>query len=155
MKKSEVGKVVPNFTLPATGNKNISLKDFKGKKLVIYFYPKDNTPGCTQESKDFRDKIRSFSQHNAKVIGISRDSVKSHEGFKDKKKLPFPLLSDSEEIACEIFDVIQKKSMFGKTFLGIQRSTFLIDEKSVLRKEWRKVKVSGHIEEVLSAVKEI
>ncbi len=155
MAKATLDKKVPDFTLPATGGKDISLSDFKGDKLVVYFYPKDNTPGCTMESKDFRDLARSFSRCGTKIVGVSRDSIKSHEKFKEGKKLPFPLLSDADEAACEIFDVIKQKTMFGRKVFGIQRSTFLIDGKGYLRKEWRKVKVSGHAEEVLAAAKEL
>ena len=155
MAKATIGKKIPDFTLPATGDKDISLSDYKGDKLVIYFYPKDNTPGCTQESADFRDMIRRFSRCGTKVVGISRDSVKSHEKFKEGKKLPFPLLSDKDEVVCKIFDVIKEKTMFGRKVFGIQRSTFLIDAKGYLRKEWRKVKVPGHAEEVLEAAKEL
>ena len=146
-----VGKKVPNFKLSATGGKEISLSDFKGSKLVIYFYPKDNTPGCTMESKDFKSKASSFEKHNIKIVGVSRDSISSHERFKDKYKFPFELLSDNEEKLCTLFDVIKQKSMFGKKVRGIQRSTFLIDEKGVLRQEWRKVKVINHVNEVLEA----
>lgn len=150
-----IGKKVPSFTLPATGDCDISLSDFKGKKLVLYFYPKDNTPGCTKESEGFRDNIRKFTNCGTQVIGVSRDSIKSHENFKTKKELPFPLISDEDEVLCDIFAVVKSKSMYGRTFLGIERSTFLIDEKSVLRKEWRKVKVTGHVDEVLEAAKSL
>lgn len=155
MAKAILNKKIPDFTLAATSDKDISLSDFKGNKLVIYFYPKDNTPGCTMESKDFRDKARSFSRCGTKIIGISRDSIKSHEKFKEGKKLPFPLLSDADEVVCKIFDVIKQKTMFGRKVFGIQRSTFLIDDKGYLRKEWRKVKVSGHVDEVLTAAKQL
>ena len=151
MTKVVVGKKVPDFKLPATGGNEIGLSDFKGSKLVIYFYPRDNTPGCTKESNDFKSKVRSFAEHNIKIVGVSRDSVSSHEKFKDKYKFPFDLLSDDEEKLCTLFDVIKQKSMFGKKVRGIQRSTFLIDEKGVLRQEWRKVKVSNHVNEVLEA----
>ena len=133
----------------------MSLSDFAGGKLIIYFYPKDNTPGCTRESMDFRDKIRSFSRCGTKVVGISRDSVKSHEGFKKRKQLPFPLLSDADEVACKIFDVIKIKNLYGLKVRGIERSTFLIDEKGRLRREWRKVRVKGHVEETLAAAREL
>ena len=151
MTKVVVGKKVPDFTLSATGGKEISLSDFKGSKLVIYFYPKDNTPGCTMESKDFKNKASKFEKHNIKIVGVSRDSISSHERFKDKYKFPFDLISDNEEKLCALFDVVKQKSMFGKKVRGIQRSTFLIDEKGVLRQEWRKVKVINHANEVLEA----
>ena len=151
MTKVVVGKKVPDFKLLATGGNEISLSDFKGYKLVIYFYPKDNTPGCTIESKDFKSKAHRFAEHNIKILGVSRDSIASHEKFKGKYDFPFDLLSDSDEKLCTLFDVIKQKSMFGKKVRGIQRSTFLIDEKGVLRQEWRKVKVINHVNEVLEA----
>ena len=153
MSKAIIGKKVPDFELPSTGGGTFSLSGFKGYRVVLYFYPKDNTPGCTREGQDFRDKIAAFSRNKTKVFGISRDSLKSHEKFKAKQKFPFELLSDVDERACRLFDVIKKKSMFGKTALGISRSTFLIDEQGVLRSEWRKVKVAGHVEEVLAATR--
>jgi len=149
----ELGKKVKNFTIAATGNKDISLNDFKGKKLVLYFYPRDSTPGCTTEGQDFRDAKARFTRQNTVVLGVSRDSIKSHENFSAKQKFNFDLLSDSEEVLCNQFDVIKMKNMYGKKSLGVERSTFLIDEKGVLRHEWRKVKVKGHIEEVLAAAK--
>lgn len=155
MSQVKVGKNVPDFKLPATGDQEISLKDLKGHKLVLYFYPKDNTPGCTTEGQDFRDNMRKFIGHNAVILGVSRDSIKSHEKFKDKQCFPFELLSDSEEKLCRMFDVLKEKNMYGKKVMGIERSTFLIDETGVLRQEWRKVKVDGHVEEVLEAVKSL
>ena len=122
---------------------------------MLYFYPKDNTPGCTNESKDFRDLHRRFRRRNTRVFGISRDSLKSHENFKAKQELPFELISDPDEELCRLFDVIKEKNMYGRKVMGIERSTFLIDEKGVLRQEWRKVKVKGHAEEVLAAVAEL
>jgi peroxiredoxin Q/BCP len=153
MSKASLGKPVPDFTLPATGGKDISLSDFRGKNVVIYFYPKDSTPGCTTEGQDFRDSIHTFRRRNTVILGISRDSIKSHEKFKAKQEFPFELLSDAEEQACRLFDVIKEKNMYGRKVLGIERSTFLIDAEGVLRREWRKVTVSGHVEEVLEAVK--
>jgi len=147
------GKKVKNFSLPATGDKTIRLSDYKGKKVVLYFYPKDSTPGCTTEGQDFRDAKARFSRQNAIVFGVSRDSLKSHENFKSKQKFNFDLISDEDEVLCTQFDVIKMKNMYGKKVRGIERSTFLIDEKGVLRQEWRKVKVKDHIEEVLAAVK--
>ena len=152
--KIKVGKKVPAFSLPSTGNKILKLSDLKGKNIIIYFYPKDATPGCTIEGQNFRDNIRKFSSRNTIVLGVSRDKINSHEKFKKNQKFPFDLLSDEDETLCKIFDVIKEKNMYGKKFIGIERSTFLIDEKGILRKEWRKVKVKGHVEEVLTALKE-
>ena len=151
----ETGKKEKNFKLPATGSKEISLDDFKGKNVVLYFYPKDSTPGCTTEGQDFRDAKARFTRQNTVIIGVSRDSLKSHENFKAKQKFNFDLLSDAEEKLCNQFDVIKMKNMYGKQVRGIERSTFLIDEKGVLRHEWRKVKVKGHVDEVLDAVKSL
>ena len=153
--KIKVGKKVPVFSLPSTGNKILKLSDLKGKNIVIYFYPKDATPGCTIEGQNFRDNIRKFSSRNTIVLGVSRDKINSHEKFKKNQKFPFDLLSDEDETLCKIFDVIKEKNMYGKKFIGIERSTFLIDEKGILRKEWRKVKVKDHVEEVLTVLKEI
>ena len=149
----EPGKIVKNFKIAATGNKDISLNDFKGKKLVLYFYPRDSTPGCTTEGQDFRDAKGQFTRQNTVILGVSRDSIKSHENFIAKQKFNFDLLSDADEALCKQFDVIKMKNMYGKKSLGVERSTFLIDEKGVLRQEWRKVKVKGHVEEVLAATK--
>ena len=150
-----IGKKVPAFTLPATGDKEISLADCKGKNLVLYFYPKDNTSGCTTEGQNFRDKINTFRRRKTIILGVSRDSLKSHENFKAKQKFPFDLLSDSEEKLCKIFDVIKEKNMYGRKVMGVERSTFLIDDNGVLRREWRKVKVPGHVDEVLEAIKDL
>lgn len=147
-----LGQAVPDFQLPATGDKTLALADFRGKRLILYFYPKDNTPGCTQEGQAFRDLSGQFEQANAVILGVSRDSVKMHEGFKAKQCFPFDLLADQDETLCQLFDVIKMKNMYGKQVRGIERSTFLIDEQGVLQKEWRKVKVKGHAEEVLQAV---
>jgi peroxiredoxin Q/BCP len=149
------GDKVPDVSLPATGGKDISLKGYKGKKLVIYFYPKDNTPGCTQEGQDFRDQYAGFVKAGAEILGISKDSVRSHENFAAKFDFPFPLLSDADGLACDAFDVIKEKSMYGKKYMGVERSTFLFDPKGQLAREWRGVKVKGHAEEVLEAVKEL
>jgi thioredoxin-dependent peroxiredoxin len=148
-----LNKVVPDFTSAATGGKAIQLKALRGKKVVLYFYPKDSTPGCTTEGQDFRDLHAKFKRAGAVVLGVSRDSLASHEKFKEKLKLPFDLLSDPDETLCKQFDVIQEKSLYGRRFLGVERSTFLIDDKGKLRREWRKVKVNGHAAEVLEAVK--
>ena len=147
-----VGKRVENFTLPATGDQNLSLSDFNGRNLVIYFYPKDNTPGCTREGQDFRDFYTQFESANTDILGVSRDSVRIHENFRNKHKFPFHLLSDSEELLCKQFDVIHEKKLYGRTYMGIERSTFLIDGEGVLQQEWRKVRVPGHVQAVLDAV---
>jgi peroxiredoxin Q/BCP len=153
--KVKTGAKVPDFSAPATGGETWRLKDAAGKKLVIYFYPKDMTSGCTRESQDFRDLQAAFRKAGAEIVGVSRDSVASHEKFTAKEKLPFPLLSDPDEQLCKLFDVIKEKSLYGKKYLGIERSTFLLDGKGVLRQEWRKVKVPGHAEEVLEATKSL
>jgi len=151
----EINKSIPDFEADSTGNTPFKLSDFIGKKVLIYFYPRDNTPGCTQEGKDFRDNIEQFSAFNTIIFGVSRDSVKVHEGFKAKQEFPFELLSDKEEKLCDLFDVIKMKNMYGKQVRGIERSTFLINEEGVLIYEWRKVKVKIHIEEVLQKLQEI
>ena len=150
-----IGKKVPNFELSATGEQTIKLSGLKGQKVVLYFYPKDSTPGCTTEGQNFRDQHSKFKRAGAVVLGISRDSIKSHEKFKEKQGFNFELLSDEKEELCNLFDVIKEKNMYGKKVMGIERSTFLIDEKGVLQKEWRKVKVPGHVDEVLQAVKDL
>jgi peroxiredoxin Q/BCP len=155
MPKISVGKPVPNFKLAATGEQTISLSGLKGKFVVLYFYPKDSTPGCTREGQDFRDLMPKFEALNTTILGVSRDSLKSHENFKSKQCFPFELLSDAEEKLCQQFDVIKDKVMYGKPVRGIERSTFLIDPAGVLRQEWRKLKVEGHAEEVLQAVKSL
>lgn len=153
MSKVKIGKAVPDFKLPATGDQTIRLSDFKGQNVVLYFYPKDSTPGCTLEGQHFRDNMRKFRNRNTVIFGVSRDSLKSHEKFKEKQCFPFDLLSDEDEKLCKLFDVIKEKNMYGKKVMGIERSTFLIDAGGVLREEWRKVKVDGHVDEVLAAVK--
>lgn len=147
-----VDQPVPAFDLPATGGKNLRLEDFSGRKLVLYFYPKDNTPGCTREGQDFRDHYAEFQAAGADIVGVSRDSVKVHENFCAKQSFPFDLISDADETLCGLFDVIKEKNMYGRKVMGIERSTFLIDGDGVLRQEWRKVKVPGHVEAVLDAV---
>ena len=144
---------IPDFELAATAGKTFKLSQFKRGRLVIYFYPKDNTPGCTSESMQFRDAYPEFQAHHCEIVGISRDSLKSHEGFKTKYALPFELLSDPEEIACQLFGVMKLKNLYGKQVRGIERSTFLIDQTGVLKKEWRGVKVPNHVQEVLNYVK--
>ena len=155
MSKINTGKKVPDFNLPATGDKTIKLSDLKGKKVVLYFYPKDSTPGCTLEGQNFRDNIKKFKAKNTVILGVSRDSLKAHGNFKEKECFPFDLLSDTDEKLCKLFEVIKQKNMYGKMVLGIERSTFLIDEEGILRQEWRKVKVDGHVDEVLNAVKKL
>ena len=150
-----VGKKIPDFRLIGTSGEEINTKDWRGKKVVLYFYPKDHTPGCTRESIEFGEHQAEFDAHNTMIFGLSRDGLKSHEKFKEKLQLPFSLLSDEDEEVCRLFDVMKKKSMYGRIFSGIERSTFLIDEENILRREWRKVKVAGHVEEVLAAVKEL
>ncbi len=144
---------IPNFSLPATGGKSFNLADQAGKTVVIYFYPKDSTPGCTTQGQNFRDLHDQFTAANAVVLGISRDSLKSHENFKAKQGFPFELGSDADEAVCTLFGVMKQKMMYGKQVRGIERSTFVIDGKGVLRREWRGVKVPGHVEEVLAYVK--
>lgn len=147
-----LNQTVPDFEIAATGNKTIKLSDLRGKRVVLYFYPKDNTPGCTLEGQNFRDNITQFDQLNTVIFGISRDSIKMHENFKKKQDFPFDLLSDYDETVCQLFGVIQLKKLYGNEYMGVERSTFLIDENGVLKKEWRKIKVKQHVEEVLSAI---
>ena len=144
---------IPDFSLPATSNTVFRLSEKTGKVVVIYFYPKDSTPGCTTESQQFRDLHEAFAAVNAEILGISRDSLKSHENFKSKQALPFELGSDADEAICNLFGVMKLKNMYGKQVRGIERSTFVIDGSGVLRREWRGVKVPGHAEEVLNFVK--
>ena len=147
------GKAVKDFSLPSTGGGTFRLSDQRGKTLVVYFYPKDNTPGCTVEGSDFRDRYGAFRKAGADVVGVSRDSLKSHQGFKAKMRFPFELLSDADEALCTQFGVIKMKNMYGKKVRGIERSTFVIDREGRLAREWRGVKVPGHAEEVLNFVK--
>jgi len=149
----QVGKVVPDFELGATGNQHISLRSLRGRTVIVYFYPKDDTPGCTTEGCAFRDHHRALSKLDVVLLGVSRDSIASHEKFKAKHELPFDLLSDDSEQVCRLFGVIKEKNMYGKKVLGVERSTFLIDKHGKLCREWRRVKVDGHIEDVLEAVK--
>ena len=155
MSTATLNKKVPDLTLPATDNQDFSFSTHRGYRLVLYFYPKDSTPGCTLEGRDFRDNIRKFSARKTRVFGVSRDSLASHERFKEKQQFPFQLISDHDEKLCAMFDVIKGKTMFGKKVRGIQRSTFLIDEAGILRREWRKVSIRGHADEVLAAIKEL
>lgn len=144
---------MPDFSVAATGGQTVSLKDYRGKNLVVYFYPKDSTPGCTLEGQDFRDQLAKFKRRKTVVFGVSRDSLSSHERFREKQGFNFDLLSDPDEKLCRLFDVIREKNMYGRKVMGIERSTFLIDQQGVLRQEWRKVRVKGHVAEVLDAVK--
>ena len=149
----KIGDKIPDLTLPGTGGNDIALNGFKNKKLVLFFYPKDNTPGCTQEGIDYRDLHKDFQKAGVEVLAISRDSVRSHENFAAKYKFTFPLLSDSDESACKAFGVIVEKSLYGRKYMGVDRSTFLFDAKGKLKQEWRSVKVKGHAAEVLESVK--
>ena len=155
MPAPRMNRVVADFTADATGDQKIRLKDLRGQNVVIYFYPKDSTPGCTTEGQDFRDLHQRFKRQKTVILGVSRDSLQSHEKFKAKQKFPFELLSDPDEKLCRAFDVIKEKNLYGRKFMGIERSTFLIDQAGKLREEWRKVKVKGHAEAVLDAVKTI
>ena len=149
----QVGGAAPEFDLDSDEGTRLSLGDFEGKWLVLYFYPRDNTPGCTQEGQSFAAAFQQFKKLKTLIVGISPDSVSSHEKFKSKMGFPFELLSDVDRTVCKRYDVIQEKSMYGKKYMGVERSTFLIDPQGVLRAEWRKVKVNGHAEALLAAVK--
>ena len=149
----KIGDKAPDFTAATDGNGSISLAKLRGSKVILYFYPKDDTSGCTKEACGFRDALPDFSKIKAAVIGVSRDSVAAHDKFKKKYELPFILASDKESDVCERYGVWAEKSMYGRKYMGIERATFLIDEKGVVRKEWHKVKVPGHVDEVLAAVK--
>ena len=153
MSGPQLNRVVGDFSADATGDQKIRLKDLRGKNVVIYFYPKDSTPGCTTEGRDFSALHGKFKRANTVIFGVSRDSIASHEKFKEKQGFSFDLLSDPDEKVCKKFDVIQEKTLYGRKFMGVVRSTFLIDSVGKLRREWRNVKVKGHAEEVLEAVK--
>ena len=155
MTKKLEGKKCPSFKGECTSNKTFSNKDFLGKNLVIYFYPKDSTPGCTSEGQDFRDKYKEFKKLNTEILGVSRESIKSHENFKLKQSFPFELLSDPEEKVCKAFDVMKLKSMYGREYIGVDRSTFLVSSDGKIIREWRNVKVKGHVEEVFNSVKDL
>ncbi|HED40104.1 MAG TPA: peroxiredoxin [Chromatiales bacterium] len=155
MSELSIGKAVPDFEAVATGDKIIRLSELAGKNIVIYFYPRDSTPGCTREGQDFRDHYNKFKRQKCLIFGVSRDSIKSHENFKAKQAFPFDLISDKEETLCDLFSVIKMKNMYGKKVRGIERSTFLIDANGTLQHEWRGVKVPGHVEEVLESVKSL
>jgi len=151
----KLNEIIPVFSTNATSENIITNDSLIGSKTVIYFYPKDNTPGCTTEGQNFRDAIQEFKDSNTNIYGVSRDSLRTHENFKKKHEFPFELISDPEETFCKLFDVIKLKKLYGKEYMGIERSTFLIDEKGVLKQEWRKVKVKEHVAEVLKACKSL
>jgi len=153
--KNLEGKKCPKFKAEATGDQTISNETYKGMNFVIYFYPKDSTPGCTTEGQEFRDNYKKFKKLNTEILGVSRESIKSHENFKSKQNFPFELLSDPEEKVCKSFDVMKLKSMYGREYMGVDRSTFIVDAKGKVIKEWRSVKVKGHVEEVLNTVKNL
>jgi len=153
MTAPEIGKTLADIDLLLTGNKQVKLSDYRGKPLVLYFYPKASTPGCTQEGLDFTAAINKFRRQSCVILGASRDGLKAQENFKAKQDFKFDLISDKDEALCNILDVIKMKNMYGKKVRGIERSTFLFDAEGVLRQEWRKVKVKGHVDEVLEAVK--
>ncbi|MBL4583850.1 MAG: peroxiredoxin [Pseudomonadales bacterium] len=146
---------IPDFTAQTTGENQLQFSDLKGQQVVIYFYPRDSTPGCTTQGQDFRDNMAAFSAANTVVFGVSRDSMKSHERFKAKQEFPFELISDPDESLCKLFDVIKLKKLYGKEHLGIVRSTYLIDKQGVLHKEWLKVRVKGHVGQVLEAAQQL
>lgn len=151
----ELDKPVADFQAAATSGQQVQLSALKGQQVVLYFYPKDSTPGCTTEGQGFRDQIEAFTKANTVIFGISRDGLKSHENFKAKQCFPFELISDKDEALCQLFDVIKLKKLYGKEYMGVDRSTFLIDAKGVLRREWRGVKVPGHVDAVLAAAQEL
>ncbi len=155
MSGPRMNRVVGDFSAPATGDRTVRLKELRGKNVVIYFYPKDSTPGCTTEGRDFSALHARFKRQNTVIFGVSRDSLASHEKFRQKQGFKFDLISDPDEKLCRKFDVIREKNLYGRKFMGVERSTFLIDESGKLRREWRKVKVKGHAEEVLQAVKDL
>ncbi len=155
MPTPKLGNKAPLFKGQCTGERSVELSNLKGKKVILYFYPKDNTPGCTTEGQNFRDLYKEFKKQNTLIYGVSRESIKSHENFKQKQSFPFDLISDEDEKICKKYDVIKEKSMYGRKYMGIERSTFLIDQEGKLVYEWRKVKVTGHVEEVLKAVKDL
>ena len=155
MSKVHVGKKVPDFKALLDNEETFKLSENKGKNLVFYFYPKDNTPGCTKEGEDFRDNYSVIKKLNTEVIGVSKDSVASHQKFIKKFNFPFNLISDENEKVCNLFNVIKEKNMYGRKYMGIERSTFLIDTKGKLVKEWRKVRVKGHVDDVIESIKEI
>ncbi|NCA68936.1 MAG: peroxiredoxin [Sphingobacteriia bacterium] len=151
----KIGETIPDLELTATGDKRIKLSDYRGQHLVLYFYPKASTPGCTQEGQDFRDAADAFAAAQTRILGASRDGLKAQENFKAKQGFPFDLIADKDEALCRAFDVIKMKKMYGKESLGVERSTFLIDAEGVLRREWRGVKVADHVAAVLAAARDL
>jgi len=151
----KLGNSIPNLTVITTKNENLKLRSLKGKHLILFFYPKDNTPGCTTEGQNFRDAYKQFQKLNTEILGVSRESIRSHQNFINKHEFPFDLISDPKEELCNAFDVIKEKKMYGKTYMGIERSTFIFDDKGKLRHEIRKVKVKNHVEEVMELVKSL
>ena len=155
MVKNLEGKKCPKFSAEATSEQVISNQTYKNKNLVIYFYPKDSTPGCTTEGQEFRDNYKKFKKYNTEILGVSRESIKSHENFKSKQNFPFELLSDPDEKVCKAFDVMKMKSMYGRQYMGVDRSTFIVNDQGKIVKEWRSVKVKGHVQEVLETVEKL
>lgn len=155
MNLPRIGEPAPDFTLPATGGEEFSLAACRGRPVVVYFYPRDNTPGCTTEARAFRDLATAYSEADAVIVGISRDSLKSHERFRERQELPFALLSDADGSVCEQYQVMREKTLFGRRVHGIERSTFVIDRNGILQREWRGVRVDGHADEVLAAVRDL
>ena len=155
MAKNLEGKKCPKFMADATSNKSISNDTFHDQNFVIYFYPKDSTPGCTTEGQEFRDAYKKFKKLNTEILGVSRDPIRSHENFKSKQNFPFELLSDPDEKVCKAFAVMKLKSMYGREYMGVDRSTFIINAKGIIKNEWRNVKVKGHVQEVLEAIKDL
>lgn len=155
MVKNLEGKKCPKFSAEATSEQVISNQTYKDKNVVIYFYPKDSTPGCTTEGQEFRDNYKKFKKYNTEILGVSRESIKSHENFKSKQNFPFELLSDPDEKMCKAFDVMKMKSMYGRQYMGVDRSTFIVNDQGKIIKEWRSVKVKGHVQEVLETVEKL
>ncbi|MEL0017056.1 MAG: peroxiredoxin [Gammaproteobacteria bacterium] len=155
MVKNLEGKKCPKFSAEATSEQVISNQTYKDKNVVIYFYPKDSTPGCTTEGQEFRDNYKKFKKYNTEILGVSRESIKSHENFKSKQNFPFELLSDPDEKVCKAFDVMKMKSMYGRQYMGVDRSTFIVNDQGKIIKEWRSVKVKGHVQEVLETVEKL
>ena len=151
----KIGNSIPNLTVATTKDDALKLRSLKGKNVVVYFYPKDNTPGCTTEGQDFSQAYKNFQKLNTEIFGVSRESIRSHQNFINKYDFPFDLISDPDEELCNAFDVIKEKNMYGKKYMGIERSTFIFDDKGKLRHEIRKVKVKGHVDEVLGLIKEL
>jgi len=151
----KIGNPIPNLSVATTQNESLNLRSLTGENLVLYFYPKDNTPGCTTEGQDFRDAYPKFRKHNTHILGVSRESIRSHQNFINKHEFPFDLISDPDEILCKAMDVIKQKNLYGRKYMGIERSTFIFDTNATLRHEIRKVRVKGHVDEVLTLVKEL